>query len=300
MLQDIQKIATRHSCLATWAPGAARASPDRGRPALDRGQDALDPGIPARGSQRCRFLRSPACACRSLTSTVKSASRWRYHGGDPPTGLHRHARTQLHRSGSKRSICSSTRKPAASSTRRPRRCSRDCEALLEGQVAPEFLQCQIEVGTRVCTTVGDARADLERLRGTVASVARSHGLRLVAASTHPFRGVGRAEAHREGALRDHRARSPGGGAPSRHLRHARPRRHRRRRAAHRPHEPGELCFSRHLLALGTSSPFWQGHHTGLKSYRISVWTRCRAPDCPSTSKATANSSASSTCSPVPG
>ncbi len=27
----------------------------------------------------------------------------------------------------------------------------------------------------------------------------------------------------------------------------------------------------HFLALGTSSPFWQGHHTGLKSYRIAVW-----------------------------
>ncbi len=27
----------------------------------------------------------------------------------------------------------------------------------------------------------------------------------------------------------------------------------------------------HLLALSTSSPFWQGQDTGLKSYRISVW-----------------------------
>lgn len=27
----------------------------------------------------------------------------------------------------------------------------------------------------------------------------------------------------------------------------------------------------HLLALSTSSPFWGGHNTGLKSYRIAVW-----------------------------
>jgi carboxylate-amine ligase len=27
----------------------------------------------------------------------------------------------------------------------------------------------------------------------------------------------------------------------------------------------------HLLALSTSSPFWEGHHTGLMSYRIAVW-----------------------------
>jgi len=27
----------------------------------------------------------------------------------------------------------------------------------------------------------------------------------------------------------------------------------------------------HLLALSTSSPFWQGHDSGLKSYRVAVW-----------------------------
>ena len=35
-----------------------------------------------------------------------------------------------------------------------------CEDALGGQVSPEFLQCQIEVGTRVCETVKDAYADL--------------------------------------------------------------------------------------------------------------------------------------------
>jgi carboxylate-amine ligase len=30
-------------------------------------------------------------------------------------------------------------------------------------------------------------------------------------------------------------------------------------------------FLPHLLALSTSSPFWKGNDTGLKSYRISVW-----------------------------
>ena len=36
----------------------------------------------------------------------------------------------------------------------------ECEALLEGQVSPEFLRSQIEVETRVCTSISDARADL--------------------------------------------------------------------------------------------------------------------------------------------
>ncbi len=146
----------------------------------------------------------------------------------------------------------------------------ECEALLEGQVTPEFLQCQIEVGTRACATVQEARADLERLRGTVASVARSHGLRLVAASTHPF------------AVRGEQVRT------------------RKERYETIEHDLQEvvrrlvICGMHvhvgldddalridlmnqvsyvlpHLLALGTSSPFWQGNHTGLKSYRISVW-----------------------------
>jgi carboxylate-amine ligase len=30
-------------------------------------------------------------------------------------------------------------------------------------------------------------------------------------------------------------------------------------------------FLPHLLSLSTSSPFWQGHDTGLKSYRLAVW-----------------------------
>jgi len=30
-------------------------------------------------------------------------------------------------------------------------------------------------------------------------------------------------------------------------------------------------FLPHLLALTTSSPFWQGENTGLKSYRLSIW-----------------------------
>ena len=62
----------------------------------------------------------------------------------------------------------------------------ECEALLEGQVTPEFLQSQIEVGTHVCATLGEARGELAHLRRTVAAVAGRHGLAIVAASTHPF------------------------------------------------------------------------------------------------------------------
>ena len=60
------------------------------------------------------------------------------------------------------------------------------EALLGAQVSREFLRSQIEVGTRVCASIAEARADLRRLRGTIGSVAALHGMAPVAAATHPF------------------------------------------------------------------------------------------------------------------
>jgi carboxylate-amine ligase len=145
-----------------------------------------------------------------------------------------------------------------------------CEALLEAQVAPEFLQCQIEVGTHVCDTVQEAREDLARLRRTVANVAGDHGLALIAASTHPFAVWGAqkrtAKERYEVIERDlqdvvRRLMISGMhihvGVGDEDL---------------RIDLMGQACYVLpHLLALGTSSPFWQGHNTGLKSYRIAVW-----------------------------
>ena len=45
----------------------------------------------------------------------------------------------------------------------------ECEAMLTGQVMPEFLRSQIEVATRVCDTVQQARDDLLHLRANVAT-----------------------------------------------------------------------------------------------------------------------------------
>ena len=145
-----------------------------------------------------------------------------------------------------------------------------CEKALEDQVTPEFLQCQIEVGTRVCSTIAEARHDLTRLRKTVASVAREHGLAMIAASTHPFAAWGaqkRTSKERyeviEQDLQDVVRRLMISGM---HV--------------HVAVEDDDLRIDLmnqvtyilpHLLALSTSSPFWQTHDTGLKSYRIAVW-----------------------------
>src|SRR5688572_13492787 len=61
-----------------------------------------------------------------------------------------------------------------------------CRELLGERVTPEFLRCQIEVGTPVCGSVADARRELAFYRSTIAAEARRHGMGLMAASTHPF------------------------------------------------------------------------------------------------------------------
>jgi carboxylate-amine ligase len=145
-----------------------------------------------------------------------------------------------------------------------------CEKLLEGQVTPEFLQCQIEVGTRISGTLKEAREDLAHLRKTVAEVATQHGLALMASSTHPFANWGpqkRTQKERYATIaRDMQEVARRLVISGMHV--------------HvgigdddlRIDLMGQVSYILpHLLALSTSSPFWQGHDTGLKSYRIAVW-----------------------------
>jgi len=141
---------------------------------------------------------------------------------------------------------------------------------MPGQVSPEFLRAQIEVQTRVCASVADARAQLATLRRTVAEVAARHGLAPIAASTHPFaewRGVGATDRERYRALeRDLQGVGRRLVICGLHV--------------HVGIEDEELrvdlmnqagYFLPHLLALSTSSPFWRGEDTGLASYRIAIF-----------------------------
>jgi carboxylate-amine ligase len=143
-------------------------------------------------------------------------------------------------------------------------------SLLEDQIKPEFMQCQVEVGTRVCHSMAEARGEVVRLRRTVIELAAERGLRMAAASTHPFstwlhQPVTAAERYSklEADLRDVARRLLIFGM---HV--------------HVGIEDPELridvmsqarYFMPHILALSTSSPFWQGRETGLKSYRSVVF-----------------------------
>ena len=152
----------------------------------------------------------------------------------------------------------------------PKTMMADCESLLTGQVSPEFLRAQIEVETRVCTSVGEARDDLAHLRSTVAGVANNHGLGLIAAATHPF-AKWNEQQHTDKERYNELAKDMQ--ALARRLLicglHV-----------HVGIEDDDLriellnqlpYFLPHLLMLSTSSPFWGGEDTGLKSYRLSVF-----------------------------
>jgi carboxylate-amine ligase len=146
----------------------------------------------------------------------------------------------------------------------------ECQELLQGQVSPEFLQCQIEVGTHVCGTLQEARDELAHLRKTVATVAERHGLAVVAASSHPFSKPSTLE-HTPKDRYDQLAND---------LQEVVRRLVISGMHIHIGIDDDDLRVDLmgqasyilpHMLALSTSSPFWRGRDTGLKSYRISIW-----------------------------
>ena len=147
----------------------------------------------------------------------------------------------------------------------------ECAARCDGQqVSPELLRSQIEVGTRVCANMTEARDSLTQLRRAVIETAESHGLAVIAASTHPFAHWAEqkhTEKPRYTALYQEMQ------ASARRLlicgMHV-----------HVGIDDDELridlmnqfsYFLPHMLALSCSSPFWEGQDTGLQSFRLTVF-----------------------------
>src|SRR5918911_4793141 len=153
--------------------------------------------------------------------------------------------------------------------------------LLGEQVKPEMIQAQIEVGTGICSNIQEARADITRLRAIVSQLARKQGLAIVAASTHPIsqwkeqqiyddphyallieelQMVARSllifGVHVHVGVEDLDRRI--------HIMNA------------------ARYFLPHVLAMTTSSPFWLGHNTGLKSYRCEVFKKFPRTEIPDT------------------
>ena len=145
-----------------------------------------------------------------------------------------------------------------------------CQKKIKGLVAHEFLKAQIEVNTEVCTNLQQARDNLASLRRIVAEVAGEHGLAPIAAGTHPF-------SHWQQQLHTDKERY---NVIARDLQTVVRRLMTCGMHVHVGIDDNELridllnqvsYFLPHLLAFSTSSPFWQGEDSGLKSYRLSVF-----------------------------
>lgn len=151
--------------------------------------------------------------------------------------------------------------------------------LLGEKVKPEMIQSMIEVGTGVCKNIQEAREDITTLRSMISGLARRKGMEIVAASTHPFskwseqtiyehdrykllvdelQMVARSllifGVHVHVGVEDLDRRI--------HIMNA------------------ARYFLPHVLAMTTSSPFWLGFNTGLKSYRSEVFKKFPRTDIP--------------------
>ncbi len=135
----------------------------------------------------------------------------------------------------------------------------------EYKLAQQVVQDLLAVGMPVCNDIQEAHTELVRMRTKVLEVASAHGLCVIAAGTHPFSSWNRnsVPGPRYVDLQDDAQMIA------------------RRMLAFGLHihvgvEDRELAVDvmnsmryllPHVLSLSTSSPFWAGRNTGLKSYR---------------------------------
>ncbi|HEX8690864.1 MAG TPA: carboxylate-amine ligase [Longimicrobium sp.] len=146
----------------------------------------------------------------------------------------------------------------------------DHDHLILGEIKPELHQSIVEVGTTVCQTPAEARAELRRLRRMVMELAARKGLKVVAAGTHPFSSWMTQEItpleRYLGVKQDMQDLAQQLLIFGTHV--------------HVGIEDREFLidafnvsryFLPHILCLSSSSPFWMGRNTGLKSYRSVVF-----------------------------
>lgn len=139
-----------------------------------------------------------------------------------------------------------------------------------GMTSPEFIRSQIEIGTPVSRDVAELTENLGALRRFVSDVVSEHDMAIIAASTHPF-AVWDQQQHTD--KKRYRLLAQALQGVVRRLLIC---------GMHVHVEIGDedlridlmnqvTYFLPHILALSSSSPFWEGDDTGLKSYRPAVF-----------------------------
>jgi len=138
------------------------------------------------------------------------------------------------------------------------------------EVKPELHQSMVEIGSKVCRAPSELRSELVRLRGLVMDLAARNGLVIAAAGTHPFSSWMTQEItpleRYAGVKEDLQDLAQQLLIFGTHM--------------HVGIEDKDFLIDAmnvaryllpHVLCLSTSSPFWQGRRTGLKSYRSIVF-----------------------------
>jgi carboxylate-amine ligase len=147
---------------------------------------------------------------------------------------------------------------------------KDSRLILKEQVKAELHQSMVEVGTEVCRSPAEARAELVRLRSHIMELAARNNLRIAAAGTHPFSSWLTQEItpleRYLGVKQDMQDLAQQLLIFGTHV--------------HIGVEDPDFridamnvarYFLPHVLCLSASSPFWMGRNTGLKSYRSIIF-----------------------------
>lgn len=141
---------------------------------------------------------------------------------------------------------------------------------LKAGVKPELHASMVELGTPVCQNVAELKDALYNQRAAIFELAEQRGLQIAAASTHPFsHWLGQEISPYDRYMKtveDHQVIAQRMLIFGMHV--------------HIGVEDRDFaidCMNTvrytlpHILALTTSSPFWAGRHTGMKSYRSIVF-----------------------------
>jgi len=140
------------------------------------------------------------------------------------------------------------------------------------QVKHEMHQSIVETGTNICENVGELLQEMLRTRGELVAAAERAGLQVAAAGTHPFSSwidqvISPGERYRH-IVEELQQLARSLLIFGMHIHVAMPDKQTTIDMMNMVR-----YFVPHLLALSTSSPFWMGRNTGLKSFRTTVFRR---------------------------
>ncbi len=148
----------------------------------------------------------------------------------------------------------------------------EADKVMEDQVKAEMHQAVVEVGTKICEDINDARGQVTHLRKTMCEIAKSLGYRIGAAGTHPF-SAWQAQLITPHPRYDDIINELQDTARSNLIfgLHVHVGIEDRNMSLHIANSI--RYFLPHIYALSTNSPFWLGRNTGFKSYRSKVFDK---------------------------